>query len=171
MNNVENPWLQEEQKKLIAGAFTAWWKPRIIPWIHTYNLQQLTPSDRPKWLSKEHKAQLIAAMNLEPGQHSTMACRMPFSSTCSTQPAARTAALTLRSWHLPCYVTKLHSPYYCHNNSLKIPLGDYWSVVYSLLFSSYWKLHCGNTSDALLWTPSWMAIGRTRTYWQAMPTS
>lgn len=73
MNDVENPWLQEEQKKLIAEAFTAWWKPRIIPWIRTYNLQQLPTSDRPKWLSAEHRAQLISAMNLELGQHSATA--------------------------------------------------------------------------------------------------
>ena len=92
------------------------------------------------------------------GQHSRMAC--------STQPAARTAAPTLCSRHLPFYDTKLHPPYYCHNNSFKIPLGDDWSVVYSELFSSCWKMPCGNTADALLWAPSWMAIGGTRTYWQ-----
>ncbi|CAM9815211.1 unnamed protein product [Rangifer tarandus platyrhynchus] len=47
-----------------------------------------------------------------------------FSSACSTQPAARAAAPTLCSRHLPFYDTKLHPPYYCHNNAFKIPLGD-----------------------------------------------
>lgn len=92
MNNVETPWLWEEQKKLIAGAFTARRKPRIIPWIRTYNLQQLPPSDRPKWLSAEHKAQLIAAVNLEPGQHSATTQKMLFSSSCNTQPTSQTTA-------------------------------------------------------------------------------
>lgn len=51
MNNVENPWLRKEQRKLIAEASAACWKPRIILWICTCNLQQLPPPDRLEWLS------------------------------------------------------------------------------------------------------------------------
>lgn len=105
MNNVENPWLQEEQKKLIAEAFPAWWKSRIIPWIRTYNLQQLPPSDRPKRLSAEHKAQLISAMNLELGQHSATARTLLRRAIRRPQPAALTGASLARAGPCPAYYT------------------------------------------------------------------
>ena len=144
MNNVENPWLWGEQKKLIAEAFTAWWKPRIIPWIRTYNLQQLPPSDRPKWLSAKHKAQLIAAMNLELGQHSAAARGMLVRGPSAAPSLQPRRALTFHGWHFSCDDILPCSPYCCHN-SFEFPLGDGWSMVYLLIFSSYWT---GIVTDA-----------------------
>lgn len=117
MSNAENPWLWEEQKKLTAEAFTARWKPRIIPWIRTYNLQQLPPSDRPKWLSAAHRAQLIAAMNLEPGQYAATAQRthcLRWPASLSLQPWPEPSPLW---WALTLQNTMPRSPCYCHNNS------------------------------------------------------
>lgn len=158
MNNVENPWLREEQKKLIAEAFPAWWKPRIIPWIRTYNLQQLPPSDRPKWLSAEHKAQLISATNLELGQHAA---------TARTPLPGPSAAPSLQPWPGPSLAWAGPCPAYCTIVIItlsKIPLGDGWSPVYLLIFSSHEKRNChqcimGRAFCALLWPPRWMATG------------
>lgn len=158
MNNVENPWLREEQKKLIAEAFPAWWKPRIIPRIRTYNLQQLPPSDRPKWLSAEHKAQLISAMNLELGQHAA---------TARTPLPGPSAAPSLQPWPEPSLAWAGPCPAYCTIVIItlsKIPQGDGWSPVYLLIFSSHEKRNChqcimGRAFCALLWPPRWMATG------------
>ncbi|KAG8519829.1 Glyceraldehyde-3-phosphate dehydrogenase [Galemys pyrenaicus] len=75
MNNVENPWLQEEQKKLIAEPSQHDESQELSPEsaliIYNSCLLQTDQSD-----SAEHKEQLIAEMNLEPGQHSATAQMM-----------------------------------------------------------------------------------------------
>lgn len=176
MNNVENPWLWEEQKKLIAEAFTAWWKPRIIPWIRTYNLQQLPPSDGLKWLSAEHTAQLITAMNLELGQHCAPARMMLIlgQSVARTEPSLSVAGTYLATIYCP-----VHHPAVITLLNFHREMAKAWSV--------YWYFPATGNRDchqhimrrafyALLWTSSWLVTGGTeKNIWEipsgSVPTS
>lgn len=128
MNNVKNLWLQGEQKKLIAEAFTAWSQPRIILKIRTYNLRQLPPSNSWKWLSAVHKAQLIVVANLKPDQHSARPQRMFIPGICDTQPTA------------PLLTVLVPSSHSHQNDTFKCLLEGNWSTAYLLIFSSYQKL-------------------------------
>lgn len=160
MNNVENPWLQK-QKKLIAKAFIAWRKPRIIPRICAYNLQQLPSSDRPKWLSAMHKAQLITAMNLELDQHTATAWKMLILG----QPAA--PSLQLRQSPLSPWLalTTIYCPIH-HTTIIITLLKFHWamakvqSIYWYFPASGNWDCHqliMGRAFYALLWTSSWIA--------------
>lgn len=151
MNNVENTWLWEEQKKLIADVFTACWRPRIIPWICTENLQQLPPSDGPKWLSRE---QSTAHHSDEPGARSTVSrTQRLLTLQPRPEPACSMAGTHLAIIHCPAY----------HTTVIISLLKFHWEIAEAQ--SIYWyfpatgKLEChwcimGRAFYALLWPSS-----------------